>query len=598
MSESTKTNDYIRSNHKEFQAAYLRARKELGAIPGVLGVGYGHVSTAGEFKVGLGFQVFVREKRAAADLSPEELIPRSFEGYRVDVRVAQALREQESNPDYLGGTDAREPVIMGGIQIEPRKKSLSPTGPCMAAGTLGCLVRKRRSGSADDNVYLLTNHHVLTAAGCDTHDYVYQPYASKTTDTAPGLFLGAVDYAIFKGEVPYKTFSPYIDCGIAKIDVGSVCCGSTCGEARVKYSHTIKGLGPDTTPASPFKDWITDVRDVCGDTTIFVDVPRDQYGQITNDDVALRAALVTGTAANKVRKVGRSTGRTVGIVVGVNVIGFESPGNTLTVLHDMIEIMIDPTFQGSLSVLPGQNRRGQRSFSDNGDSGSIVVDRDNKAIGILFGGPPLVQRPGSQYEVTWASHIVPVLDKLGVYIVTKGGTSHGSDGATDGSGLAANLSRGTPGVPPGLVLASADSAATEDVAQESQLSLLRDRIQMSDAGRQLFALLSEHQREISYIVRNSRAGKTAWHRLEGPAFLAQTLNHLRGDAPRMPNENRGVRRATLLARLRTILMSDGSYLLRQALECQGDTLMALAEAETFDDCLDILKRLDAVETIA
>jgi hypothetical protein len=149
-----------------------------------------------------------------------------------------------------------------------------------------------------------------------------------------------------------------------------------------------------------------------------------------------------------------------------------------------------------------------------------------------------------------------------------------------------------------LVLLSADSAATEDVAQEPQLSLLRDRIQVSDAGRQLFALLSEHQREISYIVRNSRAGKTAWHRLEGPAFLAQTLNHLRGDAPRMPNEIRGVHRATLLARLRTILMSDGSYLLRQALECQGDTLMALAETETFDDCLDILKSLDAVETIA
>jgi hypothetical protein len=196
--------------------------------------------------------------------------------------------------------------------------------------------------------------------------------------------------------------------------------------------------------------------------------------------------------------------------------------------------------------------------------------------------------------VTWASHIVPVLDRLGVCIVTKGGTSHGSDGAKDGSGLLANLDV-DPNQPPGLVLAS---AAEPSAIQDSQLTQLGERVKESKTGRRLFSLLGEHQREISYIVRNARAGKSAWHRLEGPAFLAQTLNHLRGDAARMPNEIRGVRRATLLSRLRTVLMTEGSYSLQLALEEHAGALLALADAETVDDCLDILRALDTAETVA
>jgi hypothetical protein len=586
-----KTNEDIQADHDAFRAAYLRARVQLGAIPGVLGVGYGHVNTGGEFRVRLGFLAFVREKKAEALLPPNERIPRTFEGYRVDVRVAQPLEKHENNPYYGVNYDTREPVIMGGIQIEPRKKSKAPEGPCEAVGTLGCLVKRRRKGKGDDNLYLLSNRHVLWAEGCGQGDYVYQPYASKSTDKNPGVLLGKIDFANFEEEVKFGHFFPYIDCAIAKFDVGSSCSGSTCSESRVKYSHTIKGLGPDTMPAPAFKDMITDVRDVCGDTTVFVEVPRDSNGQVTADDVALRAALVTATPTNKVRKVGRTSGRTVGVIVGVNVVGFQNPGNTMTIYHDLIEIMIDPTFQGSSTVLQGQNRIGERAFASQGDSGSIVVDKDNKASGLVFGGPPRAQRQNTDYLVTWACHIVPVLDALDVCIVTKGGTAHGSDGAKDGSGLIANLDV-DPNQPPGLVLAGADAAVA---VAEPDLAEAGKRVREIQVGRELGDMLTAHQREISFIVRNSRAGKSAWHRLEGPAFFAQTINHLRGESPHMPAEIRGVRRATLLARLRTVLMTEGSYSLQRALEEHGDALLALGDAETLDDCLDILQRLDTEE---
>ena len=601
MKGPVKDNAHIRADYAAFMESYGRARIELCRIPGVLGVGFGHVQTSGEFKVALGFQAFVREKRDAASLPAAERVPRTFEGYRVDVRVAQVLAAHsiEGTLDYTSGVDQREPVIMGGIQIEPRKKSLPATGPCMAAGTLGCIVKKRRAGPGDDNVYLLTNAHVLEAEGCDTGDYVYHPYASKTTDPNPGTRLGGIEY----GRDSDPNGFPFIDCGLARIDIGSNCFESICGPKKLRYSTTIKGLGPDTIPAPDYKDWITDVRNVSNDPTIMVPVDRNARDEPTTDDAALRTALATATAAHKVRKVGRSTGRTVGIVIGVNVLGVGHIGGRgpEVVLRDLIEIVLDPNFDGGLTVPRGFNRQGNRSFTEEGDSGSIVVDNQNRAIGIIFGGP-LARVAGNDFKLSWACHIVPVLDKLGVYIPTKGGTSRGSDGATDGSGQALYSPGDVLPAVPGKVLfasASAEAATTPpQVAPNAQLRAAGERFRASATGAKLFAAFDDHQREITYLVRYSRPAKAAWHRLHGPAFLSQALSHLRGEADRMPKEIRGVQRATLLARLRTVLMTDGSCLLQRALELHGDTLLALGDAETLDECLAILRRLDAAEVTA
>lgn len=600
MSETTKTHEQVHADPDAFSAAYVRARQVLGAIPGVLGVGYGHVSTGGEFRVGLGFQAFVREKKDLASLPSAERIPRSFEGYRVDVRVIQSLQEHESLGDlYRTGTDTRERVIMGGIQIEPRKKTLPPTGPCQAVGTLGCLVKRRRQGAGDDNLYLLTCDHVLAAAACVSDDDVYHPYASKSTDPLPGVRLGKIQLGGFRGEVNYGIFRPYIDCAIAKIDVGSTCCGSACGDHRIAYEHKIKGLGPTTTLPPRFTDEIHDVRDVCGDTSLFVQVPRDGDGQVTTDDVPLRQALDGANPPDlkKVRKVGRSTGRTVGIVVGVNSIGMLGRGDAATFHHDVIEILLDPTYQDPRPLPRGRNRFGRRRFAEQGDSGSIVVDHENRAIGIAFGGPGPTDRAGSEYDVTWASHIVPVLDKLDVCIVTAGGASRGSDKAKDGSGLLASRTP-DPAHSPAVPLSSTTPAPATGSGVEPALAAARARLLATPAGREIFALLDEHQREISYIVRNTRKGKSTWHRLEGPAFLAQALAHLRAETPRMPNAIRGVRRSTLLARLRLVLMSEGGPLLQRALEEHGEVLLALADVETFDDALAILERRSAAEPVA
>jgi hypothetical protein len=596
VSTTLKDNHHIRENEAAFLAAYGRASRELARIPGVLGVGYGHVSKGGEFRVALGFQVFVHEKRAEEQVPEAERIPRTFEGYRVDVRAAEVMRPYEGNPDYGQGYDLRVSPIVGGIQIEPRQKDLPRTGICKVAGTLGCIVKRRHKGDGEDNVYLLTNQHVLEGdvdARCKPGDYVYHPYASKSTDPLPGLRLGSIDTMLEKKEYEHQnerdTYNTYLDCGIARIDVGKVCCGSVCGQPNLTYSPTIQGLGPE---GSPFEDWITDVRDACGDTSLFVNVPRNMAtdGQISQtQDEALGTALVmASTTATKVRKVGRSTGCTAGIVVSSNAWGYQDLFGNLTIIHGFLEIMIDPYFSDGHGN--GKNRNGNRTFAENGDSGSIVVDDQNRAIGIVFGGPPTAQRQSSQWGVTWASHILPVLTKLDVYIPTKdeAGTHAGSDGAWASLTLPRSGLRGEQDA----FFTAAGRAAIGPPAREPDLGGLAERIRSSEAGARLFAVLKEHQREIAFLVRNSRAVKLAWHRALGPAHLAQILNHLRGHAPRMPVEVRGVSRRALLSKLRVALMSQGGFELRQAIEAHGHLILALAEAETFDDCLEILARPD------
>ncbi|OQW61752.1 MAG: hypothetical protein BVN28_06595 [Nitrospira sp. ST-bin4] len=597
MSYPTKGNAHITANRAAFMEAYARARAALTRIPGVLDVGFGHVQTGGEFRAGLGFLAFVREKRDVRTLEPAERIPGTFEGYRVDVRVPQKLREYETNPDYAGGNDQPETVIKGGIQIEPRKKSKPQTGPCMVAGTLGCIVRKRGGGDGDDNVYLLTNAHVLEGFKedidkCGPGDYVYHPYASKIGKD-PGVRLGSIKYPLVK-----EPDFPYIDCGIARIDVGSWCCDSTCGPNRLEYVAEIRGLGPDTTPVPAYRNWIRDVRDVRGDSTMMVVVTRNARDEPTSDDAALRTALAGATDAHRVRKVGRSTGRTTGIVIGVNVLGvghIDGRGPEVY-LRELIEIVLDPAYDGGPNVPRGFNRLGRRNFAEDGDSGSIVVDNTNQAIGMIFGGPEF-RMAGNDFHLSWACHIVPVLDKLQIYIPTKDklGRNHGSDGATDGSGEALHAAGAALPDVPGKEVFASTSIATKQPRPDLEFDSVRERLRKSTAGDELFRAFTEHQREISCIVRHTRAGKVAWHRLQGPAFLASTIGHLRGESNRMPSEIRGVQRATLLRRLRTVLMNEGGVSLRQALERHGDTLLQLADAETFVDCLEILRDLETAE---
>jgi hypothetical protein len=98
-----------------------------------------------------------------------------------------------------------------------------------------------------------------------------------------------------------------------------------------------------------------------------------------------------------VYKVGRTTGQTKGRITAFDI-------DNVRVEYDMGVLRFDNQIE-----IEGT---GNRAFSDSGDSGSLIVDQDRKAIGLLFAGG---DEGGSNGRgLTYANPIQTVLDALKV----------------------------------------------------------------------------------------------------------------------------------------------------------------------------------------
>jgi hypothetical protein len=563
MSDPVSNNAQILANQKAFMEAYERAREFFGSLPGVLSVGFGQKQRGGQFTDDVSIIVFVREKKPDEALPPEERIPPSFEGYRTDVRTP--LRTVPGGCDNV----TEYPRIQGGIQISIGDGAL---------GTLGCIVRKR-GDAGRENVYLLTNKHVLYRPGVDPGDTVYHPFlpsppgSMNRRDSSPlGPIQKPAFYENVAASVPGAGGNPvtdtfFIDCAIARINIDSKCWfDSTCTKDDIEYTTAITDLqlgGVDT---------LADVRSVARDVSIVLPRPT--------------------TGGPYVYKVGRTTGKTRGIVRAVNstlsMIGDPNiPGAPPIMGPNVIEIDFDPD-----STANHLNCHGNPWFAEHGDSGSIVVDESRRVIGIISGVPDA--STGSNASA--ACHILPVLDSLRVCIPTTTGTAHGSCLATDGSGIAGTTTAGgtgtgefefgSDGMPRRAHAAAvAQSVALTDAEREHLLGL-RDAFRRTQNGRELHDVFGHVRREIGYLIRNVRPVTVTWHRTQGPGFMAHTLNHLRGDGDSVPLEINGISRTEMLERMAHVLAIHGSKPLRAAIERYHDELLPiLADSLTANDCM-------------
>jgi hypothetical protein len=93
-------------------------------------------------------------------------------------------------------------------------------------------------------------------------------------------------------------------------------------------------------------------------------------------------------------KVGRTTGLTEGVISALEV-------DDLEVEYDDGDLRFDD----QLEIAPA----GNEPFSLGGDSGSLIVDGDRKAVGLLFAG--------NDEDASYANPIQTVLDTLGVSLV-------------------------------------------------------------------------------------------------------------------------------------------------------------------------------------
>ncbi len=555
MAGQFKSTEEILAAPDAFKAAYARASVAFGKLDGVLSVGYGLKQTAGEFGKQFAIVVYVRQKKPEEALAPAERIPPVFEEYRTDVRVAPFVQ--------LGACEntTKYSTIQGGIQI-------SNGGGGAAVGTIGCIVR-RRNDAGRENVYVLSNAHVMLIDEHGPGDSIHHPSSGGTT-LGP-IQNGAAFRAItWPPGPPTPANQHFIDCAIARVDLDS-CCGCTTDTTAFVESIidlvTVTPSGAGRGDAVHATNRITDVRNVAGD-------------------------LAFAAANELVVKVGRTTGRTEGTCVGVttqfDLPDLLTPGTPIVHAVNCLEIVPRPL--GTL------NCKNHAYFAEEGDSGSLVVDSQNRAIGLLFAVPnPHRVPPDPPNHPCGAIHIVPVLDHLGICIpcAGPGPHQHGASLATDGSGLAPiPLAPAQSTLPVGQIVLTADGNASQapptamapvplNEEQGQRMHALLDEFRSTRLGRPLYAIIADVRRELGYLVRNVRPVKVAWGRHQGPAWLAHFLNHIAGHSPAIPHEIKGVTRRALLVKMREVLGVYGSNPLRRALEEYGDVVL---EMLTFEAC--------------
>ncbi len=571
-----KTTAEIRAEPKAFKAACARAAVAFGRIPGVISVGFGLKQTGGTFGDELAIVVFVKEKKPSASLASAERIPSVFEGYSTDVRIV---------PFCVPGAcdnNAKYSTIQGGIQIANAGEQIGDT-IFRENGTLGCIVR-RRNHSGRENVYMLSNAHVMYAKGHAAGDPIGHPNIQQ----GEGLGL-IVDGGAFRNIVwppgttppnplpvpadpdhplnhPHETF---IDCAIARLDLDS-CCG--CTKDTRAYTEAIIDL-VNVTPSGAGRG------DAVHASNRIIDV-RDVYGNVN-------------FVGEVVMKVGRTTGLTQGKCVSIitpvlmpNPLG-SAPANVHC--FNCIEIVPEPL--GTL------NCKGHAYFAEHGDSGSLVLDSQRKAVGLLFG--VTVDGAPANSSCT-ASFIVPVLDHLGICIpCAAGATGHGSSLATDGSGLApialpaaqstltSQISFLADGSSPRAQL-TAMAPAPIDEEQGRRMHALLEEFRGTRLGRPLSAVIDDVRRELGYLVRNVRSVKVVWGRHQGPAWLAHFLNHIAGHSPAIPHEIKGVTRRALLVKMRDVLSVYGSNRLKRALDEYGAVVLEMLTSKGNDTIGDVV----------
>lgn len=568
-----KTTAEILADQEAFKAAYVRATGAFMKIDGVVSVGYGLKQTAGEFGEIFAIVVFVHEKKPEDAVAPADRIPPVFEDYPTDVRVMPHRTVQVCDNAQKYST------IQGGMQICNPGASTG-TGTSFSAGTLGCIVR-RRNHSGRENVYMLSNAHVWYAGGHGAGDNALHP-GPNDQSLGPiqegGAFRNTTwtpSSALPPTVPPRAPLTTFIDCAIARLDLDS-CCG--CTKDATAFSESIIDLVSATSTTAGRNDPANDANRI-------IDV------HDVSDDLAF-------AAGSPVKKVGRTTGLTNGTCVGINHGFFVSdPFNpTGPQVHALncIEISV-PNAQVFCS------RTGY--FSDKGDSGSVILDAQNRIIGLLTAGPDGTKTPPDPPgTTTFACHILPVLDHLGICVPCKAGAAsygYGASLATDGSGLAPIPLPSTQSQLTSQISFLADGASGRaqptamapvplDEAQGQRMHALLDEFRATQLGRPLYAVIDSLRRELGYLVRNVRPVKVVWGRHQGPAWLTHFLNHIAGHTATIPHEIKGITRHALLVQMREVLNAYGSNALRDALAEHGDVVLDMMTCEGCDSLADVV----------
>lgn len=293
----------------------------------VIGVGLGYKVREGVKTKDLGLVVSVTHKMDPSALAAEDLVPEVLDGFKTDVVETGKLRAfPQASADELGPRDRWRPVVPPGVSVGHHQ---------ITSGTFGCLVQR------EGERFILSNNHVLAAVNeGEVGDAILQP------GTADG---GGMDdcIAALADYVPIDFGSSPSECSVANLSVKLL-------------NYVARALGSS--------HQLQAVRQTAGVNRVDAALARPLSPDLVSNEILnIGAPTGAGTAVldTEVQKSGRTTGHTQGAITQVDA-----------------TLRID--YNGPSALFTGQLVAGP--ISQPGDSGSAVLDKDKRVVGLLFAG--------------------------------------------------------------------------------------------------------------------------------------------------------------------------------------------------------------------
>ena len=303
-----------------------RYQRNIFQIPQVVGVGKGYKSVRGRVTRKPALIVMVKEKLPLSSLAHHMRIPRFIEGVKTNVVEVGEIR-------LLGRTDYHRPV-QPGMSIGHYK---------ITAGTFGAAVKDRHTGE----LLILSNNHILAniTNGRDGRACKGDPILQ------PGPYDGGREDQVIGYLERFVPIEPLIQ-------------EATCPQA-LRFQDMLNKLLKIFRP-----DYQVRLQKLASDYNL-VDcaVARPISPEAIREEI-LELGKIQGVRevelGMEVVKSGRSSGVT---------------RSTVKVLQATVKVLLDENLTGMFS-----DQFVTGPLAQPGDSGSLILDRENYAVGLLFAG--------------------------------------------------------------------------------------------------------------------------------------------------------------------------------------------------------------------
>lgn len=291
----------------------------------VVGVGVGYKETRGEATDQWALVVLVREKLPMDLLPKQDVIPKEVDGLVTDVKSVGRVVA------YPSTTDRWRPAP-GGVSVGHY---------AITAGTLGAVVR---DASTQEQLILSNNHVLANSNDASIGDQIVQP------GPVDGGRVPQDVIATLERFVPIKfqdSNGGNGGCAISKTIVSVLN-----ALARLVGSGTRFGTRPSQT---------SNLMDAA--------IAKPSYDDVLKEEI-YKVGTVQGTIAAEVGMDVKKCGRTTELTTG-----------SITTLDTTIQVGY-----GGNRVATFEHQILTSDMSEPGDSGSLIVDNENRAVGLLFAG--------------------------------------------------------------------------------------------------------------------------------------------------------------------------------------------------------------------